>query len=56
MTPRMKVERALNGSHGDANCKLLGVTEDMPPDRWQDSCLAILSGLERHAHDHAHLY
>ena len=35
---------------------LMGVTEDMPPHRWQESCLAIMSGLERHAHDHAHLY
>lgn len=28
---------------------LMGITEDMPPDRWRDSCTAILDGLERHA-------
>ena len=30
---------------------LMGITEDMPPDRWQNSCRAIMRGLERHARD-----
>jgi len=35
---------------------LMAITEDMPPDRWQDSCWAILNGLNRHAHAYPHLY
>jgi hypothetical protein len=27
---------------------LMGVTEDMPPTRWQQSCTAIMDGLEEH--------
>lgn len=30
---------------------LFGITEDMPPDRWRDSCRAIMSGLEQYAAD-----
>lgn len=30
---------------------LVGITEDMPPDRWQDSCRAIMDGLDRHARE-----
>ena len=28
---------------------LVGITEDMPPERWQDSCRSIMDGLDRHA-------
>lgn len=28
---------------------LFAITEDMPPERWQNSCRAIMAGLERHA-------
>jgi hypothetical protein len=35
---------------------IMGITEDMPPDRWQDSCRAIMDGLERHAREQPHLY
>jgi hypothetical protein len=35
---------------------IVGITEDMPPDRWQDSCRAIMDGLERHARERPHLY
>jgi len=28
---------------------IMGITEDMPPDRWRDSCRSIMNGLERHA-------
>ena len=35
---------------------IMGVTEDMPPDRWQDSCRAIMDGLENHSRRHPNLY
>ncbi len=35
---------------------LMGVTEDMPPDRWQRSCTAIMDGLERHVRQRPELY
>jgi hypothetical protein len=27
---------------------VMGITENIPPDRWRDSCRAIMDGLERH--------
>ncbi len=35
---------------------IMGVTEDMPPDRWADSCRAIMDGLYRHAREHPQRY
>lgn len=35
---------------------LIGITEDMPQDRWRDSCRAIMDGIDSHARDYAHLY
>jgi hypothetical protein len=35
---------------------IVGITEDMPPHRWQSSCRAIMRGLERHARDHPRMY
>ncbi|MEZ4730338.1 MAG: hypothetical protein R3E79_24680 [Caldilineaceae bacterium] len=35
---------------------LMGITEDMPPDRWRDSCRAIMRGLDRHAQERPQLY
>ena len=35
---------------------IMGITEDIPPDRWQGSCLAIMDGLERHAEAHPQRY
>lgn len=35
---------------------LFGITEDMPTDRWQNSCRAIMDGLDRHAQEHAWRY
>jgi hypothetical protein len=35
---------------------IMGITEDMPPDRWRDSCRAIMAGLESHARRHPELY
>ena len=35
---------------------IMGITEDIPPQRWQNSCLAIMDGLERHAAKHPQRY
>ena len=35
---------------------LMGITEDMPPHRWRDSCRAIMDGLERHARERPDVY
>lgn len=35
---------------------LIGITEDMPPGRWRDSCRAIMRGIERHARDNQARY
>lgn len=35
---------------------LMGITEDMPSQRWRDSCLAIMAGLERHSREHPEKY
>ncbi len=35
---------------------IMGVTEDMPPHRWQQSCTAIMDGLEHHARRRPELY
>lgn len=35
---------------------LVGITEDMPPDRWRGSCKAIMDGLDGHARDNPGLY
>jgi len=41
---------------GDPGGFLVGVTEDIPVDRWQHSCPAIMDGLERHAAEHPDRY
>jgi len=35
---------------------LMGITENMPPQRWQQSCAAIMDGRERHARERPELY
>jgi len=35
---------------------IMGITEDIPPDRWQASCTAIMDGLDRHAREKPALY
>ncbi len=35
---------------------IFGITEDMPANRWQNSCWAIMDGLDRHARDRPELY
>jgi len=41
---------------GNINGLIMGITEDIPPDRWQNSCRAIMNGLERHARENPGLY
>jgi len=41
---------------GSPDGLLIGITEDMPPGRWRDSCPAIMDGIDRHAQDHPALY
>ena len=35
--------------NGSADGLIMGITEDIPRERWQDSCQAIMDGLDRHA-------
>lgn len=35
---------------------IMGITEDIPPERWQNSCRAIMDGLDRHARANPPLY
>jgi len=35
---------------------IVGITEDIPQHRWQDSCRAIMDGLDRHARENPELY
>ncbi|HUW59218.1 MAG TPA: hypothetical protein VMZ92_21465, partial [Planctomycetota bacterium] len=35
---------------------IVGVTEDMPPERHLNSCRAIMDGLDRHARENPQLY
>jgi hypothetical protein len=35
---------------------IMGITEDMPPDRWQDSCRAIMDGLVNHSRLYPQVY
>ena len=35
---------------------IMGITENIPKDRWQNSCLAIINALDRHANQHPDLY
>jgi len=41
---------------GDSGGFLVGITENIPADRWQDSCSAIMTGLERHAAENPERY
>jgi len=40
----------------DVSGMIMGITEDIPADRWQESCRAIMDGLDRHATDYPSLY
>ena len=35
---------------------IMGLTEDVPGERWRDSCRAIVRGLERHAREFPSMY
>ncbi|MDP6359636.1 MAG: hypothetical protein QF473_31225 [Planctomycetota bacterium] len=35
---------------------LIGITDDVPEDRWQRNCLSIMDGLDQHARLHPELY
>lgn len=41
---------------GSVDGLLVGITENMPPERWQDSCRAIMDGLGRHARERPERY
>ena len=40
----------------DARGIIMGITEDIPQDRWRDSCRAIMDGLDRHARKRPEAY
>lgn len=42
--------------NGSADGLLIGITEDIPEHRWQDSCRAIMDGLDRHARENPAWY
>jgi hypothetical protein len=35
---------------------IMGITEDIPEERWRDSCTAIMDGLDRHAAENPSFY
>ena len=41
---------------GSPDGLIIGITEDMPPRRWRDSCRAIMDGIEQHAAARPALY
>jgi len=41
---------------GSVDGLIFGITENIPPDRWQASCTAIMDGLDEHAHRRPDLY
>lgn len=59
LRPPAEVERVafdLIVQAGSPDGLIMGITEDIPPDRWQASCTAIMDGLERHARTNPALY
>ena len=59
LKPDAAVERTtvdLLDQAGGVDGLIMGITEDIPPDRWQNSCRAIMNGLERHAHENPARY
>jgi hypothetical protein len=54
-----QVERIACDLIDDAGCTdglIFAITEDIPDHRWQDSCRAIMNGLDRHAREHPQQY
>jgi hypothetical protein len=59
LRPDAEVEKTavdLLDQAGNMDGLIMGITEDIPPDRWQSSCRAIMDGLERHARENPGLY
>jgi hypothetical protein len=59
LRPDAEVEKTtidLLNQAGNIDGLIMGITEDIPPDRWQNSCRAIMNGLERHARENQRLY
>lgn len=59
LRPDAEVERTavdLLAQVGDARGILMGITENIPQERWRDSCRAIMDGLDRHAREHPEAY
>lgn len=59
LKPDAEVERTtvdLLDQAGNIDGLIMGITENIPPDRWQDSCRAIMDGLDRHARENPGLY
>ena len=59
LQPDPKVQQAaleLIDQAGGPDGLLLGITEDMPPDRWRDSCRAVMDGSDQHARANPGLY
>ena len=59
LKPDAEVERAtvdLLNELDNVDGVLMGITEDMPPDRRLDSCRAIVDGLDRHARENPKRY
>lgn len=59
LQPDPKVQQAaleLIDQAGGPDGLLLGITEDMPPHRWRDSCRAIMDGIDQHARANPALY
>jgi hypothetical protein len=52
---RQKTVELLNEA-GSPNGLIMGITEDIPEDRWRSSCSAIMDGLEKHAEENPSLY
>jgi hypothetical protein len=59
LRPDAEVEQVVMGlldELGSCRGLLMAVTEDVPANRWQGSCQAIMTGLERHAREHPAAY
>lgn len=59
LRPDVEVEETtidLLNQAGNVDGLIMGITEDMPPERWQNSCRAIMNGLERHAREKPNWY
>jgi len=59
LRPDAEVEQTTVDLLNQSDCMngvIMGITEDMPPERWQNSCRAIMDGLDRHARENQDLY